>query len=72
MCGRFTLTWNEWRQVAGALGTAIHDRMPMIPNERAAEDWMNPSRARCALVETVARAGASGSARNAVRLAAGE
>jgi putative SOS response-associated peptidase YedK len=20
MCGRFTLTWNEWRQVAGALG----------------------------------------------------
>ena len=21
MCGRFTLTWNEWRQVAGALGS---------------------------------------------------
>src|SRR6266481_3584590 len=20
MCGRFTLTWEEWRQVAGALG----------------------------------------------------
>ncbi len=20
MCGRFTLTWNEWRQLAGALG----------------------------------------------------
>jgi len=20
MCGRFTLTWDEWRRVAGALG----------------------------------------------------
>jgi putative SOS response-associated peptidase YedK len=26
MCGRFTLTWNEWRQVAGALDAAASYR----------------------------------------------
>jgi putative SOS response-associated peptidase YedK len=27
---------------ANALITAIHDRMPVVLDERAAEDWMNP------------------------------
>ena len=73
MCGRFTLTWDEWRRVAEALRIdddsdvaanypepnkpevtftivtcaanavigEIHDRMPVILDERAAEDWIN-------------------------------
>ncbi len=32
MCGRFTLTWEEWRQVAGALG--IDDEVDAFANYR--------------------------------------
>ena len=32
--------------VANALLKPIHDRMPVILNERGAEDWMNPNEAQ--------------------------
>jgi putative SOS response-associated peptidase YedK len=36
------LTFTIVTCAANALIAAIHDRMPMVLNERAAEDWMNP------------------------------
>ena len=53
---------------ANAAIAEVHDLMPVVLNERAAEDWMS-ARARPAVTKTAARAGASRSARDAARLA---
>ena len=42
---------------ANAAIAEIHDRMPVVLDERAAEDWMNPRETGPAVVETAARAG---------------
>jgi putative SOS response-associated peptidase YedK len=36
------LTFTIGTCAANALIAAIHDRMPVVLDERAAEDWMNP------------------------------
>jgi putative SOS response-associated peptidase YedK len=36
------LTFIIVTRTANALTAAIHDRMPVVLDERAAEDWMNP------------------------------
>jgi putative SOS response-associated peptidase YedK len=39
---RLELTFTVVTCAANALITAIHDRMPVVLDERAAEDWMTP------------------------------
>jgi putative SOS response-associated peptidase YedK len=44
--GDWQWTFTIITTVANALLKPIHDRMPVILNERAAEDWMNPNEAQ--------------------------
>jgi putative SOS response-associated peptidase YedK len=34
MCGRFTLTWDEWRHVAAAIGVPDHDEHAAVYRPR--------------------------------------
>jgi len=69
MCGRFTLTWNEWRQVAGALGiedegdaaASFRPRFNIAPTDQhfsvtSAFERRKAQRARWGLVNRWARA----------------
>ena len=63
------VTFTSVTCAANAVIGEIHDRMPVILDERAAEDWINPLRGGPVLAKT-ARAGAFGAARDAAPLVA--
>ncbi len=64
------VTFTSVTCAANAVIGEIHDRMPVILDERAAEDWINPLRGGPVLAKTAARAGAFGAARDAAPLVA--